>query len=166
MESCASCSPGYHTVKIAENVHICKENKCDCLNGYPTGGTRCSHWSENSYKPSTGCSSCNIGFHLEPSDETNDESPNQLACRKNICRCPHGTSSKTCHEHEATNCYICDQGYHLENGYCKINICKCGFGKNSMGKSCLKHGEIGCEGKEANYFLLDGINRAGRVFLS
>ena len=118
-------------------------------------------------EPSTGCQSCNEGFHLAPSDPDlvyhGEESEGQMACRTNVCQCSNGIASLTCEQHQSTNCYSCEQGYHLvENLYdvtnhCSLNTCSCGYGKESVGKNCPVHGETGCEDTDASIAIFDSI---------
>ena len=75
MDSCSSCEAGHHPAYILldnfsaslSSIFICKANICNCNNGSPTTGISCGHWNETGVH--TGCSHCNTGFHLEPSDE-------------------------------------------------------------------------------------------------
>lgn len=83
------------------------------------------------------------------------ESPGQLACRENICKCANGIPSKSCSTHNSLNCFNCNPGYHLENGVCKKNVCICAYGMPATGTRCEVHDEPGCASKEANYFMID-----------
>merc|ERR1711997_467828 len=55
----------------------------------------------------------------------------------------------------SNDCAKCDEGYHYENGECKLNKCFCEFGTAATGVNCPDHGSSKCSKSCSRYYHLD-----------
>ena len=56
----------------------------------------------------------------------------------NECQCPNGVfdADGPCPNHNGESCEACDDGYHLVDERCQINVCNCENGNAAIGPEC------------------------------
>ena len=157
---CKECDDGTRFNQLSKT---CEVNTCKCFHGIPAHGDSCA------LTGATNCTSCDPGYHLEPS------AGDIFTCQENLCNCLNGISGTgldcPIHNQEwcldcATNfamnydgnnvtCQNCPPGEHFDSsaGSCKQNQCSCYNGEAKFGEVCEESGGHNCESCDQGYHL-------------
>ena len=174
---CQPCPSGYYV----DAESICQKRVCNCENGQATEGTECPN---NNAEHCSSCS-VGYYLDSESLDHNNlitllgmPRQNSAARCLPNVCKCANGaaTEGHDCKIHgeedceeclenflmktgstnrHAKICEACEEGYHVEGNRCRINICFCNDGVESIGSACHEEGTESCSTCDPGFFLFE-----------
>ena len=62
----------------------------------------------------------------------------ESVCSLKTCKCNNGVghAGEDCTVHDMPLCKECNAGYHLDDGFCKENLCRCKYGTPETLQNC------------------------------